>query len=153
MIFFSSTPKINCHRVHVSYDKNFSTREEKKPITLTTLRYSAMADLPFCESFRAVSSHTQQCTPLLPEYTHRRCSKPKSSVPSKHKKIINNNVCLLVLLDFKLHQYCKSHLVTCIFRKCHPCIISGTSRNQSRTSDALSASWIASSFRERLQCT
>ncbi len=38
-----------------------------------------MADLPLCESLRAPSSQTQQCTPRRPEYTHNKCSYPKSS--------------------------------------------------------------------------
>ena len=54
--------------------------------TLTTLRYSAMAVLPVCDNLRAASSHTQQWMPLLPEYTHKMCSKPKSSERRRKKK-------------------------------------------------------------------
>lgn len=35
--------------------------------TFIRLRYSATAERAATESFRAASSHTQQCTPLLPE--------------------------------------------------------------------------------------
>ena len=40
---------------------------ELKFVTLTRLRYSATAERAAAESFLAASSHTQQCTPLLPE--------------------------------------------------------------------------------------
>ena len=46
---------------------------------LYTERYSATADLASFVSDLARSSHTQQCTPRRPEYTHSRCLNPKSS--------------------------------------------------------------------------
>jgi len=44
----------------------------KRSGTLTTVRYSAMAERAFCESWRAPSSQTQQWMPRRPEYTHSR---------------------------------------------------------------------------------
>jgi len=54
--------------------------------TFITFMYSATDDLPCCDSLRAVSSATQQCTPRLPLYTQSRCLNPKSSTK------INNNI-------------------------------------------------------------
>lgn len=64
----STKQNVNYHPINLSLH-----------VTLTTLRYSAMADLAACESLRAPSSHTQQWMPRRPEYTHNRCSYPKSS--------------------------------------------------------------------------
>lgn len=48
--------------------------------TFTRLRYSTAAALSAGDHFLTASSHTQQWTPLRPEYTHRRCRTPRSSV-------------------------------------------------------------------------
>lgn len=56
--------------------------------TLTKLRYSATAERAATESFLAASSQTQQCTPLRPEYTHRRWWNPKSSETHKQHKFV-----------------------------------------------------------------
>lgn len=47
--------------------------------TLTRVRYSTAAERRVVDHFLTDSSHTQQWTPLRPEYTQSRCLIPKSS--------------------------------------------------------------------------
>lgn len=72
--------------------QNAATLCSKRPFpwlqehTLTRERYSTAAERRVEDHFLTAASHTQQWTPLRPEYTHSLCWMPKSSARAEEKQ-------------------------------------------------------------------